>query len=84
VFRVKAAQNGFVIEQDDGELTVCTGDTEIDEFMDLLQNILKLYGPGESRYSKERIHINAFPGDKCEELPPECPLCYQKISNPAE
>jgi hypothetical protein len=84
MFKVRAAQNGFVIEQDDGGLTVCTGDTEAEEFATLLQAILILYGPSHSRYDQERIHITIFPGDKCDKLPAECPLCWQKIPHPAE
>ena len=84
MFKVTAAQNGYVIELEDGEFVLCMGDTEQEEFLSLLQTISNHFGPPDSRYDKNRVRINLFPGDKCDELPPECPLCWQKIPHPVE
>ena len=87
-FIIRSVSNGYILKDDSsGEeiVGVIGADSdEKDNFADFLCAIERLYGPSDSRYDKKRIYINVFPGDKCEELPRECPLCWQKIPHPAE
>lgn len=70
-FELKFAKNGWILEYEvDGEMekwVMNEGEDEVGAFANMLHIVTEQLGPSTGRYSRKRIYINCFPGDKNEE-----------------
>jgi len=82
-FEITTAENGLIfksIDDEDDSYTplvyqeVTVGSMS-DAFIEMLYDIVEVYGPVTSRYSRERISIQKIHGDKYECSEIDCDIC---------